>query len=387
MTATTGARAAYALLVAGVASTLVLVSLPVFVGAMATQFGLDARQVGWLASADMAGSAAASLCFVPFIGRVRWRPTAIAALVTMIAANLLCTIATSLPNLLLMRALAGVGGGIVLSIAFVGLCRSEHPDRYFGIYVFAQLALQTVALAGFPALLETSGLDAIFLVLGAVAAASLLLVPLLPATLPAGSGEVAASLGMSSQAAVSPNAAAALLAQGVYFLAPGAVWGYLERIGQGFGLSLTDVGFALGASTFAGMAGALLVVTVGSRAPRGMALAGGSLLSILAVVLLMDGSGLSRFLAAAALFNFAWNATFPYQMGLLASLDRTGAVAIFSLLVQVGGLALGPLIASMLHPERGFDTLLLACIGAYVASLGLFALSVRMHGQPGLRRV
>ena len=60
-------------------------------------------------------------------------------------------------------------------------------------------------------------------------------------------------------------------------------------------------------------------------------------ISIVSVALLMDGSGMARFFIAASLFNFAWNATFPYQMGVLAQQDRTGAVAILSLLVQLGG--------------------------------------------------
>jgi predicted MFS family arabinose efflux permease len=169
-----------------------------------------------------------------------------------------------------------------------------------------------------------------------------------------------------------------VIAQAIYFLAPGAVWGYLERIGQKFSLSLSQIGFALGASTFAGIAGALLVVLLGKRAPRGIAMAIGSALSIASVLLLMDGTGLTRYFIAAALFNFAWNATFPYQMGLLALLDRTGAVAILSLLVQLGGLAAGPLLASMLHPDEGYAPILVACIGCYLVSLSLFRVSARL---------
>jgi hypothetical protein len=104
----------------------------------------------------------------------------------------------------------------------------------------------------------------------------------------------------------------------------------------------------------------------------------GSALSIASVLLLMDGSGMTRYFIAAALFNFAWNATFPYQMGALAVLDRTGAVAILSLLVQLGGLAAGPLLASMLHPDQGYGTILLACIGCYFLSLSLFRVSSRL---------
>ena len=375
-------RATLALLFAGVSSTLVLVSMPVFVGAMASTFGWGEREVGWLASADMTGSALASLCTIPLIGRMRWRTAGALAVAVMVAGNVLSTFATTFPALLGARALAGAGAGIMLSITYVGLCRSENPDRYFGLYVFIQLGLQVLALSGFPPLLQAYGLNAIFLLLAGVAAALIVLVPLFPRTLPPNIAAGAADAEPSptaSRARLSFGAMVALFAQALYFLAPGATWAYLERIGQTFSLSLSQIGLALGASTFAGIAGALLVVLLGARAPRVASMLIGTILSIASVSLLMEGSGLAQFFIAAALFNFAWNATFPYQMGVLASLDRTGAVAILSLLTQLGGLAGGPLLASMLHPERGYGTILWACIGCYVVSLGLFRASARTH--------
>jgi hypothetical protein len=104
----------------------------------------------------------------------------------------------------------------------------------------------------------------------------------------------------------------------------------------------------------------------------------GSVLSIVAVTLLIEGTGLVRFMVASSLFNFAWNATFPYQMGVLASLDRTGAVAVLSLLTQLAALALGPLLASTLLSTSGYDGILLACIACYVVSLFGFTASTRL---------
>jgi predicted MFS family arabinose efflux permease len=365
-------RATFALLVAGVSSTLVLVSMPVFVGAMVSTFGWGDREVGWLASADMAGSAIAALCTIPIVGRMRWRIAAFIAIAVMVTGNVLSTFATSFPTLMTTRAIAGAGSGIMLAISYVGLCRSANPDRYFGLYVFIQLGLQVLTLAGFPPLLGSYGLDAIFVLLAGVAAALLILVPWFPSRMP-DSADARTKRGSLSTAAI-----VGVTAQAIYFLAPGAVWGYLERIGQTFSLSLPQIGFALGASTFAGIGGALLVVLLGNRAPRRLSMAIGSALSIASVLLLMDGSGMTRYFIAAALFNFAWNATFPYQMGALAVLDRTGAVAILSLLVQLGGLAAGPLLASMLHPDQGYGTILLACIGCYFLSLSLFRVSSRL---------
>ena len=352
--------------------------MPVFVGAIATHFGWGDREVGWLASADMAGSALASLCTIPIIGRMRWRRAACVAIAVMILGNMLSLFTMTFASLLAARALTGIGGGIMLSIAYVGLCRSSDPDRYFGLYVFSQLGLQVLALATFPSLVSSYGPNGMFVLLAAVAAVLLLLVPLIPARIPNAASKAAAA---SAPANALPAAAiVGLIAQALYFLAPGAAWGYFERIGQGFALSLAQIGSALSAATFAGIAGALLVVVLGTRAPRWLSMVVGTALSVVGMLMLVDGTGYARFLIAGALFNFAWNYTFPYQMGVLASIDRTGAVAILSLIVQLAALAAGPLLASMLHPEKGYTLILLSCAGCYVISLLLFRVSSRCNG-------
>ena len=274
------------------------------------------------------------------------------------------------------RALAGVGGGIMLSIAYVGLCRSANPDRYFGLYVFIQLG--------------TAGADALGIsaVAGGIRAERDL-----PAVRRRSRRHCCCSCHCFPQRMPEPRLSdprpvprfrparvLALFAQGLYFLAPGAAWGYLERIGQTFQLSLSQIGFALGASTFAGIAGAIAVVLLGHASAARPRIADRHRPVDRRGVHADGWHGFAmRFFIAASLFNFAWNATFPYQMGVLAQLDRTGAVAILSLIVQLGGLAAGPLVASMLHPEKGYDAILFACIGCYVVSLLLFRASARLH--------
>ena len=109
----------------------------------------------------------------------------------------------------------------------------------------------------------------------------------------------------------------------------------------------------------------------------------GTAVSVASMVLLMDGSGSLRYIVAAGLFNFAWNFTFPYQMGLLSTLDTTGSIAVPSLVAQLLGLSLGPALASLLLSGRGYDGVLWACIGCYLASVPL-VLGERqaLSGQP-----
>jgi len=374
------ARPTLALLVAGVLSTVVLVTLPIFVAAMVAHFQWGAGEVGWLASADMMGSAIASLCAIPFIRRLPWRPAACAAIAVVVAGNLASVHADDLYSLMAARVIAGLGNGLLLSIAYVGLCRSRNPDQYFGLYTFSQLGLQAVLLSLLPSFLSRHGLNMLYEVLAAIAVGTLPLVLLFPRVAPSRCGDPGCTAEVQPRGRRQTNAALGLFAQGAYFLAPAAAWSYLERIGQSFSLTLDSIGQALSIASLTGIAGPLLVVALGVRAPRMTSMTLGTGLSVAAMALLMSGTGFVQFLVAACAFNFAWNFTFPYQMGLLAALDDSDAVPVLSLVVQLVALAVGPAIATFLHPESGYRAILLACVGCYLVSLGIFRMSSPANG-------
>jgi predicted MFS family arabinose efflux permease len=372
----------------GVIASLVLVTLPVLVAGMVGQVQGDDRDVGWLASADMTGSAIASLCVMALMARINWRTTVYRAIVLVVAGNLVSIFTDGLVALMAVRMTTGFGNGLILSIVFVGLCRSKSPDRFFGAYTFAQLGLQALSLAAMPTVLDAHGMPAVFLILAAASGFSGLLVTFFPTRMvpradadPSGrqGEERAAPHRISGSPAL--RVAFAVAGQAVYFLAPAAVWGYFERIGRGFALDIGEVGSALGIASAIGIGGALSVIVLGTRFRR-MALMGlGTTISIAAMVLLMDGSGFYRYLIAASLFNFAWNFTFPYQMGVLSVLDPSGAVGTVSLVAQLLGLSFGPLLASFLLTGEGYDVILWSCIGCYLASMIMFGISGRVAAR------
>jgi len=373
----TGRAPALAMLAAGVNATSVLVSLPVLAAGMAAQAGGGERAIGILASADMAGSALASLAVLPFIARAHWRALALIAMFVVVAGNAWSAMAQGLTPLAAARVVTGAGSGIVVALTFVGLCHSASPDRYFGLYVFAQLLLQALLMWAFPIAVAASGMWLVYAVLAAGTAASALLVPCFPRT--------AADAGLTSAAEKSPLTARSgftgLAAQAAYFIAAGAAWSYLEPIGANFGLNTPAVGRTLSAAAFAGIVGALLVIALAARLVRVKGLAAGTFASVAAVVLLCGSGPAAQFVAAAALFTFAWNFTFPWQMGLLAQFDHSGGIAIASLVVQLFALAAGPLLAAAALPWSGYGGILLGGAALFLASLVLFATAARQGAR------
>lgn len=376
---------ALAMLATGVISTLVLLGLPVLVGGMANEFHWGDVERGWLASADMAGSTIASLIVIRRVARLNWQWAARAAIAVVVAGNLASIFADGFGMLMMLRILTGLGNGVILSIVFTGLCHSRDPDRLFGIYVLAQLILQALLLSTLPGVIAGLGMYWVYVMLAAAAAASGLLTGLFPSGLAGmtdarrvaatAAGPAASTRGLHDIAPI--RTVIALAAQAIYFIAVAALWGYYEGIGREFSLSMTQIGNALAVSALAGMAGSVAVIILGVRAPRIFSMVAGTVVSIAAALMLIEGTGHTRYMISASLFNFAWNYTFPYQMGVLSQFDRQGSVAVISLLVQLTGLALGPALAALLLTGSGYDAILLACVGCYGISLALFAWSAR----------
>ena len=365
-----------ALVATGVIATLTLGILPLFAGGIVASHGWDDRHLGWIASADMAGSALGCLAVIRSVARLGWRRVARIAIALVVAANLLSAWADAFPELIALRLLAGAGNGIVLAIVYTGLCHSGQPDRSFGMYTFGQLAFQAGLLVLLPGWIAAKGTDAMFLLLAAASAMSAMLVFLIPdglAPSPAAQGTASPD----RPARVNRNAALALLAQAIYFLAPAALWSYFEAFGRGFALSLETIGGVLGASALTGIFGALAVIACGAHCPRLPCMAAGTTLSAAAVAFLLAGQGLPAYAAAACLFNFAWNFTFPYQMGVLAANDRDGSVATSSLIVQLIALAAGPATAALLLSTEGYGRILWGSLACYALSFALFARAVR----------
>lgn len=363
----------FAFVCSGVLSTLALLTLPILVATIADQIHLNVQEIGWLASADMAGSALAALLIVLNIHRLALNKLVLAGLITVIWANALCFVAFEFWPLWWCRFFSGFGNGLVLTVCFIAMCRSADADKSFGLYAFFQVMLQIALLRVIPVFVGEYGVGLIY-ALFMVSALMVGAILLLRNSVSTGDLNSGFHLGQFSFPAKT-----ALLAMACYFLAPSAVWGYLETIAEDFSLSLESTGRALSWASFAGAIGAYSVVLLSRYNRRLMFIGLGCGLSTLSLCLLVDGDGYLQYLTAASLFNFAWNFTFPFQMGVLASMGRNDGVIIVSLVVQLGSLALGPLILSGLSGQGAssinYVALLWLCIVCYILSFVLFRLS------------
>jgi predicted MFS family arabinose efflux permease len=270
----------------------------------------------------------------------------------------------------LTRAGAGLAEGALLWVTTALIVRTPGPDRVAGIFFVVQTAAQ--ALAGLllaQVVIPAHGWQGALQTIAAATVLPMLLAAALPrAVLP---------LAPPSQTGFRWSLQTARpLAVAFFQLATlGALWAYLEPLGQRAGMSSravqTLIAAALGVQIAGGLAGSALVRRLSPRA----ALAGSSALLLVLVIALQRcvGNAGAAFVPLCAGFAFVWLFTAPYQTGLAFEADGSGRVAALTPVAQLLGIAAGPLTASFV--VHGDDAAAVPLVSATFAMLSLAVLA------------
>jgi predicted MFS family arabinose efflux permease len=371
--------AASAILVCTAGTTVYLI-LPLFVGVAADHVGLSDRQVGYLASFEVAGIGLASLLAATWQRRVSWSRAAGLSLALIALGNLLSIQATSAGSLFAIRFLTGLlGHGPAYALGLASLGEQREPERAFLQLTATQVAYAAAALWGLPYVVESWGFA------GMLVALACMVVLVVPVTrrLPRRSAKAHASApGMHGAGSRLPLVA--LVFHTVFFAGVGSVWAYAERMGSASGLDSKQVGMALAVATALSFVGILLASRVGNRYGRRLpyVLAGiglGSAAAMLASPLALPG-----FICATALFFFFWNLGGPFQLGLATELDTRGQYLVLAPAFQAGGNMLGPAVAASLLSGQGYQPVSwfggLCCVTSFAVFL---VLESRAPGRRG----
>ena len=272
--------------VLGVVGSIVFLLLPLLLGAFAENLSLDARQVGFLASADMAGFFIAAAVATLWVRRANWRRVVALAAALLVVCHSLSGFLESLTPLLLVRGTAGFAGGTLMSIALTSLGDTRNPDRFFALFISGQLSLGALALWRMPGLIAAYGLRGVFIALAVVTAAAALCIPWIPKR---GQPRESAARGSSRATSIRPGVTA-LLGCLAFNTGIMAVWAYMERIGNAAGLEPSVIGGALSLSLLAGLFGALVAAALVDRFGRVLPIAASVVLQLVALFLVAGAS-------------------------------------------------------------------------------------------------
>ena len=221
-----GSKCLLAAMYLGVVGPCVFIIQPAFVQGLVAVLGFDESRAGYVAAAEMWGIALATLaltCMPRLFGH--WRRTLLVAALVAAAGNFACALTGDVLVFSILRFLTGLGSGVCISVSFMVIGRSAHPESNFGYLITGLLSYAALGFLLVPPLWAVVGMQGIVVFFGLFNLSLLLCIKHLPcaAAEPAPADQQIGAAWLAAALAV-----AAMLA---YFLAQGLVWASLFLIG------------------------------------------------------------------------------------------------------------------------------------------------------------
>lgn len=345
----------------GVAIAILLFG-PLIIGTYVQFEGMTETQAGYLFSVEMAGYALSSLIVFAILQHINWRYIVLAGVLIMVVANLVAILLHDYVALITVRMFAGLGAGVLMNMTMVSIGLTRNPDRGYGFWTVAQLAIGAAGLFVLPELIPRFGLLAPFLLI------AILGISLLPLVFrfPRGGRTASGARGHRKSLLLGLSGLAGIF---VYYAGQSAVWTYLERIGVAAGLTPTTIGTALSMSILLAIFSALLATWLANRLGRRAPIMASMICSTLAICMLWNVQSSLDYLLAICAFNAGWYFCLPYITAMIAAVDTNGRLIVSLAVVYPASLAGGPALATALLNGFGYGPVL--WLGILSLPLGL----------------
>jgi len=331
--------------------------MPTIVSGLIDALGFTNQQAGNVASANMYGAAAGALFIVFFIKRLNWQLAATLFLSGLIAIDLMSMKLTEPTTLLIVRFIHGFIGGMLVGTGFSLIARTYQPDRTFGVLLFVQFGFGGLGIMLIPGLVPEFGTQVLFYSLVAFNVATFLMLPFLPAY-----AIDADKVRREKATANGIQKLPAALTLATIFLFQAANMGlfaFIIGLGEYFKLEMGFISTTLGIANWLGLAGAGLVIIIGSRFGYLKTLLAGIAFTALAIWALSFANVPWIWIASNCLIGITWGFTISYLLGLASRFDVTGQMAAMGGFASKMGLASGPAVTAVLLGEDNYELIIL----------------------------
>jgi len=352
------------LVLVGVGSLLFQVSSPIFLTAYTEHLDLTELLSGRLIGAEMTGIAIGTIGVALNIHRWNRRRVVCWGLFILILANVTSIGLTSFNWLVVARIAAGLGAGIAATAMFVSIAAMTGADRIFGAYNFAILGVSAAGISVSPLLLSTLGVDGLFIMMAVAALLPCLMIKWYPEPkqVPNQASTLSGETNLPKKTLFF-----VLVANFVYFIATGGLWPFLAAIGKDAGFSMDQIADVLASSLLTGMLGATIPMVLGSRIGHFVPLAVGLSVSIACTFALIGHhDSYDVYAVSVRTFTFTSIVFFPYLMGFMSRVDRSGRLVGMSLGAQSIAFGVGPLVAAQLFEFGRASWILVFASGSYI---------------------
>jgi predicted MFS family arabinose efflux permease len=345
--------------------------MPAYLTYVGGRMALDPGELGSLAAIESLAIGIASLSSPLWINRVDRRACMALGIVACVIGNVATVYMTGFTPLLACRFLLGfLGEGILYTLSFTVLGSLRNVDRGFAVALTAAVVFGAVITA------VASSLNRLIPPVGLLAPLILIALAIAPFIRDSASASPVAR--PAENGAMSPRrgrdwlSILALVAQAIWFGAPGAFWTFAEQVATDKGVSSDTAELALSVGTLAGLLGSIFAGWAADRWGKLAPIAIASVGLSLAAIVYQFGGGVMTLALLLSIFYVFWNYGTVYQLAFVTELDRSGAYAGIIPAAQVFGLSVGPFCAGELMLETGdaavsVTTALFAAVG-----LGLY---------------
>jgi len=319
--------------------------MPLLVGAYTDSGLFTDAQVGWLTSADIAGTLIASASAYFWSRKVNWRFVTIVSTIIFITANWLTLSITSFESLFVTRLLAGMGCGAAYAISLAALGDYKKSEMAFSAMVTIQVAFGTVGFWLLPSLIGDYGLAGIFQFFNVCLIPALIFCFI---TYP-NNQKRQDSLGLN----IDGNLKAALyvfLGVVAYYFAQGAVWAYLERIGVAVNLSGAEIGEILGIGFAISALGSMLSGLYVGKWGRNSGLYLTAIIQapcLIALYMMGENNAFWIYAIATIIYQVLWSFIIPIMMAIFNDIDKSGKLIVLCVSAFKVGLVIGPPVAGL----------------------------------------
>jgi len=345
--------------------------MPALVAGLGDGLGFTAKNAGFVASANVYGAALGALGAVFLIGRLPWRKAQYVLLSLLILLDMVSALVTTPEVMIPLRFVHGIVGGLSVGMALAIIGRAPSPDRGFGMLLFVQFGLGGLGNMLLPPLVPQYGVWVLFASLIAFSVVPLIFLRWLPEYPPRVTPVTAAT---GKKPALLIPMALGLIALFLFQAANMGLGAYIIGLGRSFGLTQEVIGPAMGVSSWIAMAGAALVMVMGSKFGRLAPV-------LLAMVLTLAGSWVFHYSGDPMIYFLAncgtavtWAFVVPYLFALVVDFDPSGRIAALAGFFSKMGLASGPALGAILLNETRYGLLVDAAVIGLLLSTVAFVI-------------
>lgn len=356
--------------VVGVTALLIL---PLIVGVLSDYGNFTVIQIGYLASADMAGMGLVSGLSVFWVRKVNWKIAALLGLLLMVISNIITVEVTDFWLMLVVRILAGIGGGVALSVGLACQSDCRLADRSFSYFVALEFILTSIGFVVLPSLTEKFGMAGVMYVLAGMAISAIVACLFIP------NKGVKKEIKEGGPSAFSMKGVLVLLGCLLFFTSQGGLWAFIERIGISDGLEVKAVGSILAITSYAGLVGALGAVWLRERLGFFMALLLMGIGELCFMAMLLGNIDYWLFLGSLIIFQFCWALATPLLMSVVNFIDRSGKLILLVMAVAKIGYAIGPAMMGQLVSNDSYFIVVVS--SAALCALGIAVVIKMMPGK------